>query len=1826
MTPSILASLTTDSYEKLTHIFLGGEAPSPALIRDWTANGQRRLFNGYGPTEATCGCLMGELKANGPITAGWPIPSSEILLVDRDGQLADEGEIHIGGPILSPGYYENDELTQRAFVEINGKRYFKSRDWAMRTEAGYKICGRIDDVVKNRGFLVNLSGDVERALSNDDAVHTAVALQHDGRLWGFVTPQRAGEDSQLRRRLLDRHPAYHVPDRIVGLDSLPLTSNGKADVRALLQMAASKGSLSSAEARPRTVTSQQELLYNTMAEILAVSSSSVNSNTSFLAAGGNSLAALQLSQRLSRHGFALAATDIIRLDEASAIVDTMVRLTKRPEISEQEQPTLLPRPAPLSVLVDYMSALNRAGVELVAPLTDLQGRMLRGSIARPGLNYIKVGIQYSTSLKAEFVCSAWSKILSKHSIFRTTFDWTIDDGVQVVWKNFRPSVELKPVSSDQWSTVAESLREDKIDPEEFPSVFDETSLDCLSRMKCLTSDEKPHLLVWTIHHSLIDGASVYELMNQVQHTLHGGQCSPVGVMSFCEYAQRDQTTRDQNMAKNHAFWSDLLAEQEACVVPRLLSDSAGARLPDEQQVYQQSSKDQTLKVAVDELRQGMMRLRTTAATLVYAAWSMVLSRYCGSAIFGAVSSGRDGFESVVGPLLKVSPLPITVREDQAVGDFLRHILDLASHVADMANVPNAIVHDSKGMQLTDFYNTIVSLQFDFDDEEGPQNHVERVDFVEPTEMPISLAFLREGRQASMRMTYLSSQIDEEYAQDIMNSFDEILWNLVRADEATLLSDLAPVSWNPRQSDEGEALREADLAGSSLWQAFLRMATMNAHEPALLLSDHVITYSQLLGRIRHLANALGDKISPGAIICIANDGTLEAIVAILSVLARGAAFCPVDTSLPDARMNFMLQKTGSQILLCSSSRILARQNISTEIIPVDALLQDVRKIGLDTPPLTPPAEAPNDHAAVVFTSGTTGAPKAIQLQHKGLLQLLSYEPIRFHSKPGVRIAQVMSLGFDGFILELFSALCFGGALVLRKPNDPYHHLSRANAAIITPVLLAALDPNDFPNLDTVIAGGDVLQDAVAARWSPGRRMYNAYGPTEITIACTLEEIRPDQTVTIGRPIPGTRVYILDGRQRAVPTGVVGELCVSGEQVTAGYLKPDDPSQNARFVADPFHPNKRMYCTGDRARWTRDGKIEFIGRADHQIKLRGFRIDVNDIESTISAADPSIKQVGVVTDDGALVAFVAPSGVDVVGLRHHLGQTLPHYSVPRDIIALDHLDLSINQKVDRKALQRRLVATPTRSTRNAGPLTDDEELVAEVWKRVLKLSAETHITPYDRLSQLGGHSIQQISVARALADHVDFHVALRKVFEHDQLRDFAKSLRLDPSSTPTARFSGFKDPIDLQAISHNEAEILSNLKGADPATFNMGVAVTIRPFSSMMLLKQSINLVAQQIGALSTYYMPSKALRHVRCTAFTTPRIRDVELRCADMLEDEVALEMNRPFNVARPPLWRAAFFEAKGADSYTMVITMSHLIGDGAVLSSMIERISQTYTMLSSGQSVSVGSVIQSDETFARWVAWEAAQRPQQGKLDFWRSHLQDIECQANSIFGRHGHRTFSGASRIRTVSSALATSMDDLCVRENVNKQHLMLLAVALALRSLHGLTGSVLLATPYANRSEPGTEDIGGLLLERLPVKINFDCTNKSIGEMLRSIRASSASSLENQLPFRLIAALQGGQDVHTMVTYHGHEQDVCRSLHETPGLDVSPVHIYPGGARFPLMVQCFESFDGGATRVQIEHDTGMLDAEGAHRFEEYLFRVLELLAFGASHGSAVELLESLK
>lgn len=1826
MTPSILASLATDSFEKLTHIFLGGEAPSPALIRDWTANGRRRLFNGYGPTEATCGCLMGELKPDDPITAGWPIPSSEILLVDRDGQLGDEGEIHIGGPILSPGYYEDEELTQRVFVTINGKRYFKSRDWAIRTEAGYTICGRIDDVVKNRGFLVNLSGDVERALTSDDAVHTAVALKHDGRLWGFVTPQRAGEDFGLRRRLLDRCPAYHVPDRIVGLDTLPLTSNGKADVRALLQVAASQGSSSNAETPSKTFTTQQELLYNTMAEILAIPSKSINSTTSFLAAGGNSLAALQLSQRLSTHGFALAATDIIRLDEASAIVDAMLKLdTDRQGQSEKEQAASLPKPAPLSVLADYMSAWSRPGVELVAPLTDLQGRMLRGSMARPGLNYIKVGIQYSTSLEAELICSAWSKMLSQHSIFRTTFDWTIDDGVQIVWKDVRPRVELKHVSKDQWSAVAESLRQDQIDPGEFPSVFDETSPECLSRMECLLCEDQPHLLVWTVHHSLIDGASVHELLQQVQHLLNDGQCGPANVVSFCEYAQRDQMARDQNMAKHHAFWSDLLAQQEPCVVPRLTSGSAGARMPDELQVLRQRSKDQKLMVAVEDLRQGMMRLRTTAATLVYAAWSMVLSRYCGSAILGAVSSGRDGFESVVGPLLKVAPLPITVRENQTVSDFLRHVIDRASRVADMANVSNAILHDSTGMQLTDFYNTIVSMQFDFDDEEGPQSHVERVDFVEPTEMPISLALLRDGSHASIRMTYLSSHIDDDYAQDIINAFDEILCNLIRADEASLVSHLVPASWDPRHSEQNEALPKADLAGSSLWQAFLNMATMNAQEPALMLNDQVISYCELLERVRHLASGLGDKVSPGSIICVANDGSPEAIVAILSILARGAVFCPVDISLPDARVNFMLAKTGSPILLCSFSRILAHRTISTEVVPVDAVLQDLGKVGLDTPPHTPPAEAPDDHAAVVFTSGTTGTPKAIQLRHRALLRLLSFDPVRFHSKPGVRIAQVMSLGFDGFILELFSAVCFGGALVLKDLQNPYRHLGRANAAIVTPVLLAALDPTDFPNLETVIAGGDVLQEAVAARWSPGRRLYNAYGPTEITIACTLDVIKPGQPVTIGRPIPGLRVYILDSLQRAVPKGVVGELCVSGEQVTAGYFKPDDHSQNNRFVADPFHPNQRMYCTGDRAKWTHDGRIEFIGREDHQIKLRGFRIDVNDVESAISVADSSIKQVGVVADDGALTAFVAPSSVDVASLRRHLAKTLPHYSVPRDIIALDQLDLSVNQKVDRKALLKRLAVTATRSVSNAGALTNDEELVAKVWKRILKLPEEMRIAPEDRLSQLGGHSIQQISIARALVDHVDFHVGLRKVFEHDQLRDFAQSLRSNRSSAPTTGYLSYKDSVDSQAVSHNEAEILSNLKGADPATFNMGVAIAIRPLSSMMLLKQSINLAAQQIGALSTYYMPDKVRGHARCTAFTSPRIRDVELRSADMLDDEVTLEMDKPFNVAQPPLWRAAFFVRKGANSYTMVITMSHLIGDGAVLSAMIERISQTYAMLSSEQTVSISRVLQSD-SFARWVAWEEAQRSPQDKLDFWRSHLQDIEYQASAIFGRHAHRTFSGASRTRALDPALATGLDDLCARENVNKQHLMLLAVALALRSLHGLTDSVLLATPYANRSEPGTEDIGGLLLERLPVKINFDSTKASIGEMLRAARASSASSLENQLPYRHIAALHGGQDVHTMVTYHDCEQDVCRSLYELPELNVSPMHIYPGGARFPLMVQCFESFDGGATMVQVEHDSGMLDAEGAHRFEDCLFRVLGLMASGPSCQDAFELLELLK
>ncbi|KAJ1970448.1 hypothetical protein H4R34_006054, partial [Dimargaris verticillata] len=326
--------------------------------------------------------------------------------------------------------------------------------------------------------------------------------------------------------------------------------------------------------------------------------------------------------------------------------------------------------------------------------------------------------------------------------------------------------------------------------------------------------------------------------------------------------------------------------------------------------------------------------------------------------------------------------------------------------------------------------------------------------------------------------------------------------------------------------------------------------------------------------------------------------------------------------------------------------------------------------------------PHDLAYIIFTSGTTGKPKGVQIRHESAVNILIHLAQAMELKPDCRFLQLLNIAFDGCLIELFSTFYAGGTVVLSTTDIPTD-LRCVNACFLTPSLLAALNPCEYSNVQKIIGGGEALPWEVANKWHRYSTLYHAYGPTEITVISNIEPFDPIMSVCFSQPIPNTRCYVLDAQLRPVSVGVSGEICIAGLGVSSGYLNQPDLTAKA-FVSDPFGPGQ-MYRTGDLGCWLPNGKIKYLGRKDFQVKLRGFRIELGEVEQAIMKR-PSVTSVCAVAQDGNLVAFVTPSACDPLSITQLISQSLPPYMVPAAIVPLDALPLTRIGKVDRKALPR------------------------------------------------------------------------------------------------------------------------------------------------------------------------------------------------------------------------------------------------------------------------------------------------------------------------------------------------------------------------------------------------------------------------------------------------------------------------------------------------------------------------------------------------------------
>jgi amino acid adenylation domain-containing protein len=1368
-----------------------GEALPRALVDQLYAQpGVNRVLNCFGPTECTVYCAAHEVGRDAPGAPPIGAAIAGARLSVRDPETCDpagEGELWVAGPVVARGYLNRPELTAQRFVTTgDGQRWYRTGDLVRLDGDIHHYLGRLDDQVKVRGHRVEL-GEVQATLSAHPDVHHAVVLappDGDGtrHLIGYVEPVAAPpSEQQLRAWLRERLPAYLLPSRLVVLERLPLGPTGKVD-RAALPVPAAHRSAAGPPVPSRNPT--EALVAEVIADVLGLPEVGVEDQFGEL--GGHSLAAARVVARVAER---LHRPVPLGWFLTEPTVAALARRLTGPDAA----------PAGPDAGPDAAAVLGpvRHPGRRVYPLTDLQREFWVARRVRPqSSTTVAIRMRLSGPVDADRVRAALAATVRRHEVLRTGVEEWDDGPVAVV----RPPA---PVPVAEIDLTGAAPVDQPIDAAAAMAtaagyVFDLAGDAPLIRGTVIRTAATDTELVIAVDHIAFDGWSIGVLMSELTAAL-ASRSVPEPPLQVGDVALFERAMDDADVEMLRGFWRRTLA---GVTVPEALSGRRGEQRSGRGARVVQLLPADLVRAMDDATRTcGVSRFAGYAAAL-----AVLLHRLTGSpdVLIGTGSALRDrpGLEQLIGPLVRVLPIRVPVTGDPTLRDpTLRDptFRDLTARVTAAAT--EALTHQ-------DLTTGDLARCADVDRPPGA-GLCPVVLTMQPEDMPVTveagdirveLAGELATGMATTELAFFVNQVAAVRGAPAVEVQVEYDLGLYRPDEVQALVDLwlrvlRQLATDPDRSTAAVELLDADQQRTLLAQG--RGPALPADRPATVVAaidahaharpdvvavtgpDGELTYAQLVATAQRLAAALaaagvrpGDRVG----VCLPRDRWLPA--ALLGVLRAGAAYVPLDAEHPPERLALLAAD-------CEVAVVVSR----AEALAVAGQIPGVRVLDLDGVGDGDPPPAPDaaDLAYVLFTSGSTGRPKGVEVSHANLADHTTALRVAFDIGPDDAVLAMSAVSFDAVGLEIWSPLAAGARCVVvprdRVPDGPaiVARLTEAKTTIafLPPAMLRILLASGWtgdPHL-TVWSGGEPVDPALVREVLPlVGQLWNVYGPTETTTLSTAYRVTgaPDTgasdtgTVPIGTPLPGEWVYVMNPDGTLAPPGRVGELWIGGAGVARGYRGRPELSATA-FVPDPYLPPHRCYRTGDLVRWNAEAELEFIGRTDHQVKLRGQRIELGEIEAVLHD-HPDVTQAVVVVHgegaSGALVGYLVPATVDTDHVNRFLRARLPEYMVPTRWVQLARMPITTSGKVDRRAL-------PAPSPESAGgpPGTELERFLAEVWGEVLEAAEVGRGSDF---FALGGNSFAATRVVARLRTVLGCDIPVALLFDRPSLADLAEAV--------------------------------------------------------------------------------------------------------------------------------------------------------------------------------------------------------------------------------------------------------------------------------------------------------------------------------------------------------------------------------------------------------------------------------------------------------------------
>ncbi|WP_394834947.1 amino acid adenylation domain-containing protein [Pendulispora rubella] len=1468
------------------------------------------ILNIYGPTECTVCATTFELdRPYDNIPIGKPLWNTSIFILDKLGRVCPvgvPGEIHISGKNVARGYLNQPHLTSEKFVAdpyVPGRRMYRTGDLARWLEDGnIEFVGRIDTQVKVRGFRIEL-GEIEQALMTLPGIREATVIARanpdvsgDVTLVAFVTGPSGEAEDAWKTALRQTLPTYMVPNRIVRLDEIPLTANGKVDKRRLpaieLDVAAVVAPRNETESDVRRI----------YADVLGLPEASISVDASFLDLGGHSLKAAGLLSVIYREkGLQLRFAQFL---QASSVADVARQVeADAPESRRTE------------------AAWERAPEGTPLPLTSSQGRIFAVHQLATWSTTYNIPSAWTLDPKVDLdrLERALGELVSRHHALRASFSTVDGMPMQHFASEARLAVERRDVDDANLGVTLES----------FVSPFDLSRAPLMRAL--LLRTETQNVLAIDIHHIVADGLSIRLLIEDLEALYHG-RATAAPAPTFADYVWWERSAAGQSLREEQkAWWLGRFADRpEPLELPYDFSrpprfsfegDEVAMALPAE--------------TSAPLLERAKARALTPLGVFL-GAWALVLSRLGNTpdVVIGVPASGRHSFEmeKLVGMFVNTVPVRLQLQADEEFFDFCVRVGTEALEAFERQSYQlNDLVADL-AVRRDPARNPIFDVVFAWDDEgivdvtasSLVREEIPATALTAKFDLSIRVQNTKKGQKVSLQ--FAKKLFKRATAERFLAHLRSILEQAAREPQAKIRDFRMLPAWEREMLlEELNRTAKPFPTDKTLVDFFLTHVRERPNAIAVADREEEWSYQEVDRRASILAARLASTgVRTGDVVALSMPRSRHMMIGILGIMKAGAGYLPIDPEAPRERVALMVADSNARFLVAESETF----GLEPELVIRWDSIDWTASVAFES------RAEPTSIAYVIYTSGSTGRPKGVVLEHRGLVNVLLSTKEAFGLTHEDRCLLFSSYTFDYSVDQYGVGLISGGRVVIATKETLLDHdaLERFVVAMgvtyfaTVPLFLFGWHPKGPLPIKSISVGGDILPVAVAERWSRGRTLYNIYGPTETTIHSIRHRVTSDdygrQRLPIGRPIANTRIYIGDWTKNLAPLGVPGEVYIGGAGVARGYL--NNPELTAeRFGANPFVEGDRLYKTGDIARWTPEGTIDFLGRIDHQVKIRGFRIELGEIEATL-LKHPAVVESAVTAlaygEDKRLCAYVViREGRDHSDIRNFVARSLPSYMVPDAVVVLPELPLTVSGKVDRKRLPEPVFEAMGDED---VPQSDAEEKLVQIWAALLKL--EPAHTPLTRsFFELGGHSL--LLMPLIIRMHEAFGVRLNPVdvFEHTTIRDLASLVgsRKQEGIVPIPRVAA-RAHYPMSSVQRR----LFAIQQANPESifYNVPTVFSVEGRVTRERLEEVVRALFQRHAAFRTEFAIESGEPVQRVVPSVPFSLQVIE---SDEHVNDLAARLMQRFDLAVAPLARMWLVQRTNGDEL-LVIDMHHIIVDG----------------------------------------------------------------------------------------------------------------------------------------------------------------------------------------------------------------------------------------------------------------------------------------------------------